>query len=41
MLELHKMKRVSHVVACSVVLIFLCDLGQHGEVFKRMKIGQF
>ena len=34
------MVKVAHVVACSIVLILLCDLGQHGEVFKLMKIDQ-
>ena len=35
------MIRVSLAVACPMVFILLCDLGQHREVFKLMKIGQF
>ena len=35
------MIRVSLVVACPMVFILLCDLSQHKEVFKLMKIGQF
>ena len=35
------MIRVSLVAACPMVFILLCDLGQHREVFKLMKIGQF
>ena len=35
------MIRVSLAAACPMVFILLCDLGQHREVFKLMKIGQF
>ena len=37
----YEMIRVSLVVACPTVFILLCDLSQHGEVFKLMKVGQF
>ena len=35
------MTTVSIVVACPMVFILFCNIGQYGEVFKLMKIGQF
>ena len=40
MLELHKIIRVSHVVAYSIVFILFYDRGEQGGVFKVMKNDQ-
>ena len=36
-LELHEMRRVSHVVACPMDFNLLCDRGQQGGVLKPTK----
>ena len=41
MLELHEMIKVSHILACTIVFILLCYLGQHGRVLKDKGNGHF
>ena len=40
-LELHEMIKVSHILACPIVFILPCYLGQHGRVLKHKGDGQF
>ena len=37
----YEMITVSHLVACSVVFILLCDIGRQGRVFILMENAQF
>ena len=41
MLELDKIIRVSHVVACSIIFILFYERSWQGEVFKVMKNDHF
>ena len=41
MLELHKIIRVSHLVACPVVFILFDEQSSQGRVFKVMKNDHF
>ena len=38
--EFHEMIRMSHVVACPITFILLCDQSRKGEVLRIMKNGQ-
>ena len=40
-LELHEMIKGSHILACQIVFILLCNLSQQGGVLKHKRDGQF
>ena len=40
-LELHTMIKGSHILACQIVFILLCNLSRQGGVLKHKRDGQF